>query len=737
MGYGIWGRSRQPQQRGVGEKAYRRSGLAAWDVRWHGLSDQARFFFLDQVKGPTKQQTSYAHQPSVPAERFPPRILKELTAAGFVKVETRKPSKDPDRVVAVEELLDFAARLRSLKRHHLLAADRPIDLQKYVNATYYTGELLGVFANVLRQANIVDFYQVEDVLSRYVVTHRWPAWVAQSLNDPLAGQLLEVIQTADQPLPIVELSAQFPDIAAEKVRSTLDQLILRLALFEDLAPQSHDLVVGLLPAVREDLERVRIPRQRPPLMVCKTPKEVGPESSPIIDDLRAFLLEVASEPPRLRQDKSLFQKEIVRFQQTLGPLPTWLLAFLKWSDESRLNQAHNWARFLKLVQESVDGKQILLRLSPKGNDWLTSSLADQYALIFETLQASTSRHDIYNTETHFLYSGIDFLSYSGSGDARFLGVNVLALRMLKGKPPPSPYLETKPEDHQPLREAIHRAFAALPQGDFHRLDRVLEHLVFGPHNPLLLGLDQEQVAVFCSRRPVPPLEEQREEAGRLLLDALLRRRLIPLGCVRAAIDAEGQLNIARTPRLDAYFGQEVPDTELAGVSASETRVIVQPDFSIVVIGLNPAPVAELAPFCERPTRGGGAGAMVLKLTRASVVKAVAHGLKPEEIVKRLQAHSSKEVPVNVLQEVREWCRWVRSVQAKKLMVLQCPDSETADRVVGALRRQVQRLNETLVAIDQEKLSAADRNKLRDQGILVQEEPNIISHLPKKRTKRRW
>ena len=42
----------------------------------------------------------------------------------------------------------------------------------------------------------------------------------------------------------------------------------------------------------------------------------------------------------------------------------------------------------------------------------------------------------------------------------------------------------------------------------------------------------------------------------------MRRRLIPLGCVRAAIDDAGQICIAREPRLDAYFGREVAPADL-------------------------------------------------------------------------------------------------------------------------------------------------------------------------------
>ena len=166
---------------------------------------------------------------------------------------------------------------------------------------------------------------------------------------------------------------------------------------------------------------------------------------------------------------------------------------------------------------------------------------------------------------------------------------------------------------------------ALKPGVFYRLDSVESHLAFAEHNPLNRGLAPDQVVVFWATRPVPPLEEQREEAGRLLLDGFVRRRLIPLGCVRAAIDGEGRIGIARQPRCDAYFGRKVARADLAPAATAAARVVVQPDFSVIVIGLNPAPAAELAPFCERTTQGGGQGAMVLKITRASVVKAVSQG----------------------------------------------------------------------------------------------------------------
>ena len=265
--------------------------------------------------------------------------------------------------------------------------------------------------------------------------------------------------------------------------------------------------------------------------------------------------------------------------------------------------------------------------------------------------------------------------------------------------------------------------AVLKPDVFYRLDSVESHLVFAEHNPLNRGLPAEQVAVFWVNRPVPAARLQREEIGRHVINAFVLERLVPFGCVRAAIDDDGRICIARGPSLRRLLrprGRPQPDPHPTRDVAA--RVVVQPDFSVVVIGPNPAPAAELAPFCERTTRGGGQGAMVLKITRDSVVKAVRNGLKPAEIVARLERHASNEVPANVLRQVQEWSNWVRRVTSSSLIALRCPDSDTADRVMAAMKRQAERVNSTVVAIDRKKLTTIERNKLQEHGILVEDEP---------------
>ena len=260
-------------------------------------------------------------------------------------------------MIACDGVYDFAARVRTLHRLHLLAADQPSEFAKYVDHAFFGTQLMGVLAGTLRNVGIHDFFQLDETLERYVMQPSLAPVGRPGIKEPLADRILDVVREAEGPVPLADLPGRIKGSNPNVVRSVVDKLVTHLALVEDLQPETWELMVGFLPAVREDLIRASKPRERPPLLVCERPKEIGPDGSPIVNDLRAVLLEVASEPPRLRQDQALFQKEIERFQAALEPMAAWLLEALKWSGEGRLNQALAWARTLKLVKDVSEGKQ--------------------------------------------------------------------------------------------------------------------------------------------------------------------------------------------------------------------------------------------------------------------------------------------------------------------------------------------------------------------------------------------
>jgi hypothetical protein len=205
MRYGFGSGLNDRNPRAFYERAYQRRSLAAWDDKWHRLSDQARNFFLNVVKGPAKQPNNQADQPSVSIDKFPPHILKELTTAGFVEVQRAQSQTFTDRVIACAGLYDFAERVRALQRLHLLAADQPSEFTKYVEHVYFSVQLIGVLVNTLRKVGIHDAFQLDEILKRYVMNYRWPRWVARELGEPLADQILDVVREAEGPVPLADL----------------------------------------------------------------------------------------------------------------------------------------------------------------------------------------------------------------------------------------------------------------------------------------------------------------------------------------------------------------------------------------------------------------------------------------------------------------------------------------------------------------------------------------------------
>jgi hypothetical protein len=222
------------------------------------------------------------------------------------------------------------------------------------------------------------------------------------------------------------------------------------------------------------------------------------------------------------------------------------------------------------------------------------------------------------------------------------------------------------------------------------------------------------VVVRDELRTVPPLEDHLDDLARTLLRDLITKRLAGLGCVQLGRDAAGHTLVARLPRLAGYFGKEreLPTDELAA------RVIVQPDFTVILIGIDPGPAAELAPFCDRLRGSAGQGAVTFRVSRESVFRGIGGGLKPDEVPERLRRLASNSIPANVLTELTSWCAQARTVNVGTATLIRCPDAETASRVVAALGKQAERLGDVAVAFDG-NLTPALRQRLQAQGVLVE------------------
>ncbi len=337
-------------------------------------------------------------------------------------------------------------RALTLRRFHLLDNDLPSQFAAYVSHAYSISRLTEVLRGVLCAADIEVPSRLDDLLNRYVIDHRWPASVARSLNEPLADRILGVIQNAKMPIPLAELPERIEGSNPYDVRLVVDKLVVRLALVEDIRTVTWEMVVGILPAVREQMTVASLPRERPPLLECESPKAIGPDGSPIVDDIRAVLIEVASQPPRLRQNQTLFHKEVERFEAALDPLAGWLLDAMKWSAERRLNRAMTWARALKLARVEPEGKLIRLVLTADGQEWLSSGAAEVPAEIYRLISTFEIIPELFSPHLDLFLLGLNPWDTVGAADVRFLGTHVVALKVEKGQRPPH-YVAAKPVDH--------------------------------------------------------------------------------------------------------------------------------------------------------------------------------------------------------------------------------------------------------------------------------------------------
>ena len=376
------------------ERNYRRQSLAAWDARWQQLTVPARYSFLHVVKLPHKDPAPYGDPPSTPKEDFPTRVLDELIAAGFARIERRKPGQTTDRVLAGTGTSDFAWCARILRRMHLLKADLPSELPKYIDEVFFRTDLVRAIVVVLQTVGFSEgYYRLDELLERFINSHRWHELVARALAEPLVKPILKAVKEADAPIPLLELCGRIGGNKPEKVRAVVDQLIGHLVLFEDFQPETWEILVGFLPCVREKITEARRPRERPPLEICENPTDLAPHGSVLVNDLASVLLEIANAPPRLRADHELYQREIERFLSVLDPLPAWLVNAIEWSTPGRLGDAFEWAKTLHLVEAVAEERSVRLQLSAAGRRWLSNSVTEKYAAFFEHFTRKPAREN--------------------------------------------------------------------------------------------------------------------------------------------------------------------------------------------------------------------------------------------------------------------------------------------------------------------------------------------------------
>ncbi|MSU78077.1 MAG: hypothetical protein EXS16_08275 [Gemmataceae bacterium] len=688
---------------GFDEIRFRWADVIPREAAWDKLSPQASAAFLGDLKSTVTPGSKT--KPLTNADRVVGWVRQELLAGGFIELTILDASKLTPRMFVPDAVIPFSNRVRDLNRFCLLRPEGKTKLAVYCNNSFDTMVLARHVDVILKQAKITRPWYVSDNCFDWSIRKaRWSDLVLSYLDNPLAKQVVDALWAAEKPLTYAEIFAKFDKVDPAIVRQTVVQLRRCLALFEDLEPETGSIIVGLLPEVRHD---------RAKLILASTDFELKPSSvtvqevSPaglLIDDLRALLVEIAIEPPKLKDNGSPYKKDEDRL---LGVLPVrpFALETHSRSLESRLSSTIELARKLKFCDTLNDSTSERLALAKRGEEWMGGSPADAYLALFKQFQVKPNKTD-----------RSPFSNY-GNPEEAFFGCDLRVAPRKEMRSPRDSWLPD-PKDVIKLQPFLWKFFSQLTPDAFYPLETLQRKFCFLKSCPLLAGLAIGDIEFYFRHFNYRDVEGEVPARAADFFITHLINRLLALGCVKVGVDKEGKLHFARTILLDAYYGKHtLADQDLHDPNMG-TKVVVQPDYSIVVIGMNPGPVAQLATFCERVRGSLADGSVTLRITRDSVVKAVQRGTKPEAILERLKKLSSNPIPKNVEHEINEWGNWIRAVDVAPLLVIRCPDRDAADRVMSSLRQKAERLSEKAIALDVDSLSTKQIADLKKHGVIV-------------------
>jgi hypothetical protein len=657
------------QQKGYYDKDHIRDDLVSVDATWESLSNEARLAFVALID----------KRKPIPAE-----LATELRTAKLLNKQD-----GPDSSALVQ---NFVKRMLSLLQAKVLTDFNNARFDEFLRRQFESWRLSQPLHEVVEHAtkkksNNFGFFNHESLFGRGL----WPEWVGEYCQKGF-GKFLTVLEFG--PLPKAELKALMPEKLQAIGDALIEKAIRLLGLFEDFDKKTGRILVGLHPLAVAERKNKSKPLET---LASQTPVTFGPELGGEFMALRAVLLEIQMQPVRYKQDDTLFVKDEERLQEAIDDLPDDLQ-----EDTHDASNLVSLAASLKCVREETKGAGFERAISPTGAKWLAASIDEQLKVLCRFYW--DNRNDSYPysysyTDEMFLASNIVSVAPGMVGTATKSRRSVDELKKLS----------------HPLREALWTFFQRLELYTFYRMDDVIAYAQKPERNPLHLGLKPDAATILVQGKRPLPLRDAAEEHVTPLLRKLLEQRLIPLGLVRTGRTADNKKLIARTPWLGLYFGHDMPK-EIKRVK-HKTQVIVQPDFTVLVVGYDSGPSAELLLFCDRVSGSPSTGSLTLRITKESVARGIVNCLTATELVAKLKEVATVNIPENVLSEVTTWAERVSHVTMGEAILIQCPSKQVADRVLSVVGKKGVRAGDTMVVLPQ-KIDGL-KKRLHAEGVILE------------------
>lgn len=495
-----------------------------------------------------------------------------------------------------------------------------------------------------------------------------------------AQRLVRLLAAHPAGLPLGEVPALLPGVDAATLGAVISGTLRQALTVAALRAEDHVPLIGLWPPVARHLLG-----PPPPPSPVEAAESFG--TAWMLDDMTATLVELATEPVRLRGDGSLYARAAEALAARLLPLPAWTGEGLKLDPAAtsrRLDEALGALQVLDLLTDEVDeNERMRLAATAKGKAWLGRPERDRLRVVLDAVRASEERAPPYWPP--------------GAVALRFFPMRIS-------------FEAPKSLD---LRTPLSAAFLSLPREAMVPLRPFLDYHARSA-NPLLAAAVQRTLRSRL-RGPFPGLAGW-EQFWAEILAAFLEGRLAPLGGAVLGRTAEGEPCFALTD-AGRYLLGGAKGFEYGGGAGEGGKVVVQPDFEVVFLASSPLAEAEVGRFAER--RGTGAGA-TFRITRAAVLRAAEAGATAEEVLGTLERASATPLPQNVARQLRDWFAGVRRVRLSPAVLVECPDRDTAARVLSAAPKEVSAVAPTLLRLEDpsDKARAALAKRLRAQGIFT-------------------
>lgn len=640
---------------------------------WGELSHATRLLFATKIDSTLK----------VPDSVFSPEQTIELIDTGF---------RLADNAMLAPDLRPFRNSIRSMHRHpHFAPSTKELDID-YVTDHLINSESSGIssadgfiFRRKPAQAALETAVD-SSWLNGFLDADSYEQWEGRHDDghhrylDATSAVLLKTwikrLLNGENPIPFSALLEDAPD-TGYSAQNALRAGVRYLLLFPALDPETLDPIIGIWPAIHARLTRKKPAAPAP----VDLPAGCETYNTPILlHDMTVLLAATTGEGLRLKAQGDLFKKEEEAIASRLVSMPPPGCGYQP-PHHGRLDTAHVWLFGMKLVRSSKTDKKRWLKATPAGKQWLAGSEGERLQALADFMRKAHKRN------MNGKWRGYDEIAFV----------------------PNNPQHHARKGEFN-LEERVVEAFDTCPVGQWIPTRDFMVWQVES-ENPFLLSQNDEIERIFNHWNNS---DVEREHRWKRVLQDFFQERLIPLGAIKSAFDANG----------NHWFSLASSGTYLLGLSDEfeyETEavagdIIVQPNFEIVFTAVNPFAEGELTRYADRTGYGVGT---LFRITRVSVHRALDSGMEGNQILESLQLLTSKKLPVNVVAQIRDWGNSYRRVAVQSIAVIRCPDAGTALQVHTLFPQKTVYLTETLLQVNSPKDLAPLKKKLRQNGIGIE------------------